>query len=777
MAQNPQKTILNGQEYETIPAEVVTVDFNGKNKEKLYTIYCKFLGAFGSQTQQNVVSARPLDANIKNIPVKGEVVMLVKGPTSYNSALRSGQEYYYTNPVSIQSSVHHNGIPGVTDFSNQPSTQNLRARKNAEDGATNRVESRLETGKTIDPGFPERLDVYPIQPYPGDIILEGRWGNSIRLGSTVDERREYSQRPLWKKGLGDTGNPILIISNGTNPDKKPFNEFILEDPNNDDTSIWMTSGQSINFTPASTITNSIENRAVNLLTRNVYAGNQILLSSDRIILNAKKQELIGFSSEGIGFSSEKAIALDSGIVVEMESNRINLGLNAVSPVLLGDKTMQWLGDLCDSLANLCTSISKQTHLTGTGESLPPTNAPDFNKIKSDIKSLRSSLKSLPSNLVFVCENPGGPTKAEMDKAKERAASGGSYVETNKIDGDKPDVLAGVELEQPVVNVVTIMQELGDVEKQKKAILQEISKAAGASLTPPSEMGMSSAEAEEAAERGEFATGSNTPTTGQGTAGTDSNTPTTGQGTAGTDSNTPTTPPQTVQIPGSVSSNYPNGLTYEQLGLESAKMKNIGGRWNYDGDVDLSAKTNPLTNRRFTEIPIPFGVVAGNFNCSNMELKSLKNSPTEVGGTFNCSGNQLESLQEGPKKVKSYLCKNSELKSLTGGPTEVTSTFDCSNNRLDNLVGGPTKVGYSYHLGGNIKITSLKGISVNGPLNPLQILQCDNCSLTDATIFAGVNEIKTKTFNGGYQQDAADGTVIKLDATIIQEITGATKIYV
>jgi hypothetical protein len=764
LAQNPQKTILNGQEYENIPAEVVTVDFSGKNKEKLYTIYCKFLGAFGSQTQQNVVSARPLDANIKNIPVKGEVVMLVKGPTSYNSALRSGQEYYYTNPVSIQSSVHHNGIPGVTDFSDKPSTQNLSARKNAEDGATNRVESRLETGKTIDPGFPERLDVYPIQPYPGDIIIEGRWGNSIRLGSTVDERREYPQRPLWKKGLGDTGNPILIISNGTNPDKKPFNEFILEDPNNDDTSIWMTSGQSINFTPASTITNSIENRAVNLLTRNVFAGNQILLSSDRIILNAKKQELIGFSSEGIGFSSEKAIALDSGIVVEMESNRINLGINAVSPVLLGDKTMQWLGDLCDSLASLCTSISKQTHLTGTGESLPPTNAPDFNKIKSDIKSLRSSIKSLPSNLVFVCENPGGPTKAEMDKAKERAASGGGYVETNKLDGDKPDILAGVELEQPVVNVVTILTELGEIEKQKKVILEEISKASGASLTPASEMGMSSGEAEEAAERGDFATGSNAT----GSNATGSNAP---------DPNTPTTPPQTVQIPGSVSSNYPNGLTYEQLGLEPAKMKNIGGRWNYDGDVDLSAKTNPLTNKRFTEIPIPFGVVAGNFNCSNMEIKSLKNSPTELGGTFNCSGNQLESLQEGPKKAKSYLCKNSELKSLTGGPTEVTSEFDCANNRLDTLVGGPTKVGFAYRLDGNIKITSLRGISANGTLNPLNQLQCDNCSLTDATIFTGVNEIKTKTFNGGYQQDAADGTRIRLDATMIKEITGAKNIYV
>ncbi len=773
MELNPQKTILNGQELENIPAEVVSVDFNGANKEKLYTIYCKILGSLGSQTQNNVIAARALDANIKNIPVKGEVVMLIKGPTAYNSSLRAGQEYYYTNPVSIQSSVHHNGIPGVTDFSSVNNTQNKKALEGAQDGIANSVKTRLETGKTIDPGFPERIDVYPIQPYPGDIIIEGRWGNSIRLGSTVDERRAYSQRPLWKKGLGDTGNPILIISNGTNPDKKPNNEFILEDPATDDSSIWMTSGQSIAFTPASNIASSIVNRNIDLYVDNVNAGNQILISSDRILLNAKKQELIGFSGEGIGFSSEKAIALDGGIVVEMEAPRINLGLNAVSPVLLGDKTMQWLGDLCDSLASLCSSISKQTHLTGTGESLPPTNAPDFNKIKSDIKSLRSSLKSLPSNQVFVCENPGGPTKADMDKAKQRAASGGGYVEENKVGGDRPDILAGAELNPPTTNVITIIDEINKVEAEKKKILEGISSKAGVSLVPLSDQGKAPG-LDTPAPSGNPTTDPNaTGSNATGSNATGSNV----TGSNATGSNTPTTPPQTVQIPGSVSSNYPNGLTYEQLGLEPAKMKNIGGRWNYDGDVDMSGKTNPVTKTRFTEIPIPFGTVVGNFKCSGMDLKSLKNTPTEVGGTFDCSNNQLESLQYGPKKAKSYMCRSSELKSLTGGPTEVTSTFDCSGNRLDTLVGGPTKVGFAYRLDGNIKITSLRGISTNGPLNPLNQLQCDNCSLTDETIFTGVNEIKTKTFNGGYQQDAADGTRIRLDATIIKEITGATKIYV
>ena len=210
---NPQKTIINGLEYELVPAEVIDVDFSGKNKEKLYTIVCKLIGAYGSQAASNLVQARSIDANIKNIPIAGEVVMLMKAPTAYNSYLGTSQEFYYTNPISIQSSIHHNGLPGATETRRESSTKDSQKRNGSQDGVTTSTKKRLEVQTKIDPAFPERLDVYPIQPYSGDIILEGRWGQSIRLGSTVDERREYPNKPLWQKGLGVTGNPILIISN------------------------------------------------------------------------------------------------------------------------------------------------------------------------------------------------------------------------------------------------------------------------------------------------------------------------------------------------------------------------------------------------------------------------------------------------------------------------------------------------------------------------------------------------------------------------------------
>lgn len=436
---NPQKTILAGQDYELVTAEVVEVDFAGKDKEKLYTIKCKLVGPYGTQAANDLIQARALDANLKNIPIKGEVVLLMKAPTAYNSALQNSQEYYYTNPVSVQSSVHHNGLPGITEYLPDKTPRNTQSRQNAQDGISNKVSSRLQVKTTIDTTFPERVDVYPVQPYSGDIILEGRWGQSIRFGSTVDERKSYPIRPTWKKGLGDTGNPILVISNGTNPDKKPFNEFTLENVDKDDASIWMTSGQEVRFTPASTFTPSIKDKSVDLFNKNKFAGNQVIIASDRIIFNARKQEIIAFAKEGIGLSSEKAISIDGKQVVEVESNKISLGINAVSPVLLGDRTIEWLGNLCDTIDKLIEHITKETHPTGVGPSGPPINNSDYFMVKSNLKSLRQRLRELPSNLVFLNENPGGASARDKEAAQERKQTNStSYTQgTNDQAGDTP----------------------------------------------------------------------------------------------------------------------------------------------------------------------------------------------------------------------------------------------------------------------------------------------------------------------------------------------------
>jgi hypothetical protein len=84
---NPQKILLNGgDEFEWVPAEVISVDYQTVNPSRLYTILCKFLNAGVAGSPTDVIQARPLHANIKNIPIEGEVVfdISMKWPCLYN---------------------------------------------------------------------------------------------------------------------------------------------------------------------------------------------------------------------------------------------------------------------------------------------------------------------------------------------------------------------------------------------------------------------------------------------------------------------------------------------------------------------------------------------------------------------------------------------------------------------------------------------------------------------------------------------------------------------
>jgi hypothetical protein len=466
---NPQVTIIDGFPREWFPAEVLDVDYDGRDKTALYTVLCRILGAMG-QGHKDVIRARALDVNIKNIPIRGEVLMVTKAPSPYASAGGVSQEYYYTNPVSIQSSVHHNGIPGVTYWLESTSPNNSTKRNDAADGIPHSSTTKYDAPVTIDPIFVERKDVYPIQPYSGDIILEGRWGQSIRFGSTLDERRTYPQVPTWKKGLGRIGNPILIISNGTNPELKPRNEFILEDIDKDDSAIWLTSGQYVKFEPASTYTPSITDKSINLFTKNEFGGNAVMIASDRIIFNSRKQELIGFSKEGIGFSSEKGISLDGKQVVEFESSqKISLGINAIEPILLGKKTMSWLNDLCQILLNVTRAITQQTHPTGTGPSGVPINVADFSTAHSDLAELQSRIEKLPSQLAFVNEKAGGPSEQDVQTANEKITPS-QYVK----EGDNSNLLVdagenALEYQDPL----SIVSDIAEIEKQKITIIDQI----------------------------------------------------------------------------------------------------------------------------------------------------------------------------------------------------------------------------------------------------------------------------------------------------------------
>ena len=69
---------------------------------------------------------------------------------------------------------------------------------------------------------------------------------------------------------------------------------------------------------------------------------------------------------------------------------------------------------------------------------------------------------------------------------------------------------------------------------------------------------------------------------------------------------------------------------------------VSGTWklNSNGEVDVKGWVG-MQGMNLTEIPVKFGSVWGDFNCSKNHLTTLKNAPKSiVGGRFYCSNNQL-----------------------------------------------------------------------------------------------------------------------------------------
>ena len=170
--------------------------------------------------------AKPLFPQIKYYPLINEMIYLIKGP-SYNTLEDSNnRELYYVNVFNTFNSTHINPQP-IIDNGN---------------GISNSTELNNDFGKT----FNIKDDIQSLLPFEGDHIIEGRWGNSIRFGSTISGSVTSNQ---WSSN-NDSGNPITILRNGQNLNSGSI-DFTLEDINNDASSIYITNGQQLPIDVAS----------------------------------------------------------------------------------------------------------------------------------------------------------------------------------------------------------------------------------------------------------------------------------------------------------------------------------------------------------------------------------------------------------------------------------------------------------------------------------------------------------------------------------------------
>lgn len=89
-----------------------------------------------------------------------------------------------------------------------------------------------------------------------------------------------------------------------------------------------------------------------------YLGNQAIVSSGRVVIHSYDDYIFHFGKKGVSISTPGTFTMDVGEKTVVASNKIELGFNAVEPVLLGRSTVVQLGFLLQELSVLCEGLEK-----------------------------------------------------------------------------------------------------------------------------------------------------------------------------------------------------------------------------------------------------------------------------------------------------------------------------------------------------------------------------------------------------------------------------------
>ena len=336
--------------------------------------------------------AKPFFPNIKNLPLLDEIVWIISLPnTALNGipnasgnatpGLTTATSEYYICPTSFWNHPHHNGFPA------NPQTLPESQQKDYLQTRAGNVRRVTDQSTNIDLGytFIERANIHPLLPFEGDILYEGRWGNSIRFSSTIKIKPPLNASlNNWSTGTSTSGDPIIIIRNGQGTQTEEGWIPIVEDINNDEASIYFTSTQKIPLKASSTLYDSYRTAPT---APDQYAGKQIILNSGRLVFNSTVDHILLSSAQTIGFNAVKGFNFDTKANFVISAPSIKLGSkNATEPLLLGNKTTALLSKLVINLKAWMTVASPLFASTPGGVACLPTITSQLVSILSELET-------------------------------------------------------------------------------------------------------------------------------------------------------------------------------------------------------------------------------------------------------------------------------------------------------------------------------------------------------------------------------------------------------
>jgi len=314
---------------------------------------------FDGTIENQIIRARPAFSAASKYPTVNEYVKAWKHITPNEPA----GSWVYGEVVPVWGMLSPNVSPYPTNTTSLlPPSQQLDYTQ-VEAGGVNVVNNEVQQINLNSPNsisqatFVERSNIHPLMPYMGDILYEGRWGNSIRLGSTAKSKSIFANP--WSRS-GTNGDPITIIRNGQDRNANEFGaEPIVENIKRDLSSIYLTSTQALPYDLSGLQAIPYKSYTISGIPKPVtpsqFISPQILLNSDRIVIDAQSNDVLVGANRSIGLFGGISINIESG-QINMSANDIKLGVSsdesAMQPVLKGNDTVNILLQLTNVLQGL-----------------------------------------------------------------------------------------------------------------------------------------------------------------------------------------------------------------------------------------------------------------------------------------------------------------------------------------------------------------------------------------------------------------------------------------
>lgn len=352
--------------------------------------------------------AKPLTSNNIVYPTVNEICFFFSINLDFSINSLNSIQYFYLSPLNLWNQPNSNFMP-LQNFTNQSDDQ-LEYETQVESYQSN--SSPLPPPEEVintnffpkDSEFNPSQDTFkeaptsPLLPFSGDVISQGRWGNSIRLGSTSIPP-QIPLKPLndWSS-TGDNTDPIILIKNGISTQNKTSDaKPITEKVNEDLSSIYCTSTQKI---PIETINNKFTSYSSHTPELpNLFNSPQVIINSDRLVFNAKKDHVLISGEKSIFLGANSSLNFNAGNNMVLECNDIKLGNNsATEPLILGDTFLDNLDVVFTKLDQLCTQLTLDT--------IWPAGAPVANggvitvasSLKVDLAKFKANMSSYKSKV-------------------------------------------------------------------------------------------------------------------------------------------------------------------------------------------------------------------------------------------------------------------------------------------------------------------------------------------------------------------------------------------